>query len=104
MNPKASSGKTAGPEYSLSEIAQMERFALEKANRTISAIENAFAVWDAASAKPEDQELRMERLRVFYDAIVAWEKKTLKTLGKDDQAQERVERLREFVRICQRYG
>jgi hypothetical protein len=90
--------------YSVAAIDDMERQALEKANKAISAIENAIAVWEASQEKPDDLKPRMIRLKYFYDALSNWEKKLLKSMGRKDQVGERVERLKEFTDICLTYS
>jgi hypothetical protein len=98
---EAARGKNA---YSVSDIDDMEKQALDKANKAISAIENAIAVWEASQDKPEDLKPRMIRLKYFYDALSNWEKKLLKSMGRQDQVGERVERLKEFTEICLTYS
>ena len=93
-----------GPEIPLDQIDEMEKESLEKANKAISAIENAIAVWEASPDKPEDLKARIERLKFFYDSLVGWEKRSLQTAGKAEARDERVERLKEFVRICTSYS
>ena len=95
---------SGGEAYSVSAIDDMERQALDKANKAISAIENAIAVWEASQDKPEDLKPRMIRLKYFYDALSNWEKKLLKSMGRKDQIGERVERLKEFTDICLTYS
>lgn len=90
--------------YSVSNIDEMEKQALDKANKAISAIENAIAVWEASQDKPEDLKPRMIRLKYFYDALSNWEKKLLRSMGRKDQVGERVERLKEFTEICLTYS
>lgn len=92
------------PDLSISDVEDMEKTALDKANKAISAIENALAVWDASKEKPEELKPRMLRLKFFYEAISNWEKKMIKTMGKEDKIGPRVERLKEFTEICHSYA
>ncbi len=96
--------KPGAPGYSVKDVEEMEKLALDKANKAISAIENAIAVWDASKDKPEDLKPRMVRLKYFYEALTGWEKKMLQTMGKEDQIGPRVERLKEFTEICYSYA
>ncbi len=90
--------------YVVADVGRMEALALEKANKAISAIENAVAVWEASAEKPKDLSERMSQLKNFYEALTDWEKKALKTAGKEDMVEERVERLKEFAKICYAYA
>ena len=101
---KGTAGAETALEHSHSAISEMERLALEKANKTVSAIENAVAVWEASPVKPEDLKERITRLRYFYEDISRWEKKTLQTLGREDRMDARIERLKEFVEICRKHS
>ena len=94
----------AHTDYSLDQIDTMEKLSLEKANKAISAIENAIAVWEASPEHPEELKPRFIRLKHFYDAIQGWEKKTLQTVGSREAIGERVERLKEFADICLIYA
>jgi hypothetical protein len=96
--------KKVGQDYSISDVEEMEKLTLDKANKAISAIENAIAVWDASNDKPEDLKPRMVRLKYFYEAITGWEKKMLQTMGKKELIGPRVERLKEFTEICYAYS
>ena len=100
---KNSGKKTSPAEYSLDQIDRLEELSLEKANKAISAIENAIAVWEASPDHPEELKARVIRLKYFYDAILDWEKKALVTMG-SEAIGERVERLKEFAEICFTYA
>ena len=102
--PSKQSDSSKKSEISLSDVDNMETVALEKANKAISAIENAIAVWDATAEKSDDLKPRMIRLKYFYEAISNWERKMLQTRGKEDQLGQRVERLKEFTEICSSYA
>lgn len=93
----------AKPGYSLSDIEELERMSIEKANKVISAIENAMAVWDASEDKPADLKPRLNRLKIVYDVLTNWERGMLKAKAKNEDLEERVERLREFNGICRTY-
>ncbi len=91
-------------DLSLNDIDKMEQSAIDKANNAISAIENAMAVWNSSTDKPEDLKPRIARLRFFYDAIVNWERKMLPVRGQNDLVEARVEGLKEFTDICLAYA
>lgn len=91
-------------DYSIEQIDRMESLSLDKANKAISAIENAIAVWEASPEKPEELKPRIIRLKLFYDSISRWEKKALMTRGSPGAVGERVERLKEFAEICLTYA
>jgi len=90
--------------YRLEDIDEMEKASVERANKAISAIENAMAVWEASPEKPEELKPRIIRLKYFYEEILGWEKKALQTMGRRDAIGARVERLKEFTEICFRYA
>jgi hypothetical protein len=103
-NPINGPEKAGTDEYSIDQIDDLERRSLDKANKAISAIENAMAVWEASQEKPEDLKVRMIRLKYFYDSVINWEKKALRTIGSAGAIGERVERLKEFAEICFTYA
>jgi hypothetical protein len=88
------------PSYSSSDIARMEKLTIEKANKAISATENAMAMWEASLQKPEDVGMRVGRLKYFYDQITVWERKMLKSMAKKEDMVTRIKLLREFSDIC----
>jgi hypothetical protein len=90
--------------YSPYDLDKMEKLTLEKANKCISAIENAIAVWELAKDKPEDMESQISRMKNFYEALTSWEKKMLKSMGKKGKIKNRVDRLKEFISICYAYA
>ncbi|MEW6748510.1 MAG: hypothetical protein AB1295_02275 [Candidatus Micrarchaeota archaeon] len=101
----AESGNTPpSADYSIDQIDRMEALSLDKANKAISAIENAMAVWESSPEKPAELEPRVIRLKLFYDSIQRWMKKALMTRGSPGAVGERVERLREFADICFAYA
>jgi hypothetical protein len=97
------SGDTDIRDVPAADVGEMEHLAIEKANRCISAIENALAVWELSKDKPQDLAERIGRLRTFHEALTDWERKAIRTLGKGDEMDLRVRRLKEFTDICYRY-
>lgn len=87
------------PEINDSELEDMKKTTMEKAGKTISAIENALAVWDASKDKPTDLASRVDKLRSFHSNISEWEKKMLKTREKS----RKLELLVQFTQICYAY-
>lgn len=96
--------RTPSPDYSASDVEQMEQLTMNKANKALTTIESALAAWDASEEKPEDMALVVNRLRFFHDAVAEWEKKMLISISKGADISERVERLREFSNICHTYA
>ncbi len=88
-----------GRKFAKADVMRMERLALEKANRALSAIEVAIAQWNASAEKPPALELRINRLREFHGALSGWEKRMLRSMAKEDVG-ARVGHLREFSDIC----
>jgi len=101
--PSVAHPSVSAPSYSNSDIENMEKLTLEKANKALSAIENALAVWNASKEKPEALEIRVRRLRAFYDELSSWEKKMLKSMAKKENVDTRINNLREFSDICHAY-
>ncbi|NYZ73674.1 hypothetical protein H0O00_00870 [Candidatus Micrarchaeota archaeon] len=102
----ANQSATAAPLEDLSEtnVDDVEKEAIEKVNRTITVLEGALATWDAAKEKPIDLKDRFSRYKQFHDALATWETKALKSRGKQEDFNTRVQRLREFVDICYAYA
>jgi hypothetical protein len=102
--PEAGMVGKGKPAYGIEDIDEMEKLTLEKANKALSAIENALAVWDASREKPEDLKPRISRLKYFYEALAGWERKVLKSMAKEGDMDMRIEHLREFSDICHAYA
>jgi hypothetical protein len=98
------SDKAAAPKYSEDDVEEMEKLAIDNANKAISAIEKAVAVWDATKQKPSDLQDRVEKLKFFYDQLTKWETGVLRNKGSDEPLEKRVERLREYTQICFAYS
>jgi hypothetical protein len=90
--------------YDVGGIDEMEKLTLEKANKALSAIENAIAIWDASREKPDSLKPRIGRLKYFYEALTGWERKVLKSMAKHESMDARIEHLREFSDICHAYA
>jgi len=88
--------------FDASEVEKTEEAALKTANRAISAIENAMAIWEATRQKPADLKASMVRLRYFHGALSVWTRKMLRSRKSD--LPSRVELLREFSDICYSYS
>lgn len=88
--------------FDIAEVEKTERLALDTANKTISAIENAMAMWDSTKQKPQDLKESMVRLRYFHGALSDWARKMLRSRKSDINM--RVEFLREFSNICYAYS
>ncbi len=100
--PETMAGERAS--YGAGDIDRMEKLTLEKANRALSAIENALAIWDASRNKPDDLKPRIGRLKYFYEALSGWEKKMLKSMSAKEDVDARIVHLREFSDICHAYA
>lgn len=85
-------------------VDEMERLAIERANKAVSAIESAVAAWEASPKEDDEMGKRVKKLRAFYDVITPWLVKTLKTAGQKDMVGERLKRLGEYIEICTIYG
>ena len=102
----ANQGAPPAPIEDISEdnIDLIENQAIDKVNRTITVLEGALATWEAAKEKPMDLKERFMRYRQFRDALAMWETKALRSRGKKEDLNSRVQRLREFVDICYAYA
>ena len=85
-------------------IGDAEQETIHKVSRAISALEKALAEWDASEEKPEHLEEDFDRYRGFLEALGKWERKMLLSAGQELDFFTRVDRLREFVEICQAYS
>jgi hypothetical protein len=86
--------------FSEEEILQSEKIVLERMAKSLPAIENALAVWDATKKRPAELEEKMESLRKFHASMVGIARKigAAKKKGGD-----RLALLREFVSVCYLY-
>jgi hypothetical protein len=104
MAKRITAPETRIGKYGQGDIEEMEKLTLEKANKALSTIENALAIWDASREKPEELKLRISRLKYFYEALSGWEKKMLQSMVKKESVDARIEHLREFSDICHAYA
>ncbi len=86
------------------DVDGMEQRTIEKVSHTMSAIESAIAVWDAAKNKPAHLKARVTRLKRFYEALAKWEKKTLKARAMGSDMEERLMRLHHFSELCHSFA
>lgn len=85
------------------DTASVEKETIERANRTITAIEQFLAKWDASNIKPEIMLPQVEKVKKFHNELAKWEKRAVKAQKKStDKA--RLKRLHEFVVICRNYS
>jgi len=84
-------------------IDKTERDVIMKANKAIVGLESALASWDAADDKPDYLRGEFEKYRLLHDALVDWETDMLRSMGQRMDFFERVDRLKEFIRIADRY-
>ncbi|MDD5172288.1 MAG: hypothetical protein PHF60_04605 [Candidatus ainarchaeum sp.] len=103
------SGNQSAPSAPIEEISEtnidvVEKEAIEKVNRTITVLEGALATWDAAKEKPVDLKDRFSKYKQFHDALMSWETRALRSKGKTENINSRVQRLREFVDLCYAYA
>jgi hypothetical protein len=104
MTRKPSGSKTSSSDYSSEDVVRLEKESLAKANKAISSIENALAVWNSSKVKPDELTVRVNKLKYFHDALSRWERKMLRAMSSKEDMQERIERLREFSEICHMYS
>lgn len=100
---KRAAGTKVGS-YTPGDLEEMEKLTLEKANKALSTIESALAIWDASKEKPEELRPRIGRLKYFYEALSGWEKRMLQSMAKKESMDARIEHLREFSDICHAYA
>ncbi len=84
-------------------LGELQKKAINKSNKAISAIENAIAVWEGSERKPTDLRIRVERLRDFHEALCNWEKKMLTDIAQEADYKQRLSRIKEFSDICRSY-
>ncbi len=96
----------AGSEEPVTEenITEVEKEAMEKVSKAISALESALATWDAGKDRPPELKEKFQKLRGLHDAFAEWETKMLRETGKETDFYKRVDRLWEFVKICKAYS
>ncbi len=94
-------GSENPPEIDEEELTALEEDADAVVSNAISKIESAIDSWKAAGEKPEELRDSILVLKSFYDDLVAWERRSLRL--RRGSMEERLEMLREFVRICRRH-
>jgi len=80
-------------------LLELEERTITNVSHTMSAIENALAVWDASKRKPNKFRNRILKLRRFYGQISMWEKEALKNKEHRDLI-KCMKRLKRFNEIC----
>jgi hypothetical protein len=84
-------------------IDRIEANVIKEVSRTISTLESGLAKWDGLDNKPDDLVPDFERYKKFHDELENWEATALRSIGKPLTFEQRMERLRDFVRICYAY-
>jgi len=77
---------------------------VKKVSKTLSSLEVAIADWDISEEKPEELKQKFKRYKWLHTSLSEWEKKTLKAIGKKDKYETKLQRINEFVKICNAYG
>jgi len=83
-----------------SNIAEVEKEALERVSRAISILEDALAKWEASSEKPDEMKEEVERYRRLLEQFSGWERGALIARGSGEDFKTRLGRLKEFIAIC----
>ena len=83
-------------------IEQVEKETIEIASRAIYVLEDALSKWEGFGDKPEEIKVEFDKFKSFHSALVEWEQKILKSKASDEQLDfyARVDRLKEYARIC----
>ncbi|MBU0526928.1 hypothetical protein KKE92_00450 [Candidatus Micrarchaeota archaeon] len=82
----------------------LEDETLRKVNKSISALEVALAGWEASKDKPEYLRSKYQKYERFHKELAMWTKKILHARKLKRPVDERVELLRDFVKICSSYS
>jgi hypothetical protein len=85
------------------ELDEIESDTLRNAAKTVSAIEDAISVWNAAMIKPQDMGPTLERLKRFRTELMRWGTECGRLHAGRAARQTRIDTLRKFVRICYKY-
>ncbi len=85
------------------QLKGIESDTLRNAAKTVSAIEDAISVWNAAMVKPEDMSSTLERLKKFRTALMSWGVECGKLRASRAGKQTRIDMLHRFVEICYAY-
>ena len=86
------------------DFSKIEKEAMQRADRTLSTIENFLLKWDSSKQKPSSMTAQISKVKRFYEALSVWQKSTLKAQkSKFDEAAAK-KRLANFVHICQNYS
>ena len=80
-------------------IDRVEKEALESAKRTIQAMEQAIAAWDASKEKPKELEESYRRYKWMREELSKWARGFLMKSGRPRTFEERLSDLRRLARI-----
>ena len=89
----------SGNQINEDNIDQFEKEALESVKRTLSALEQAIAAWDASKEKPKDLEESYRRYKWMQEELSKWAREFLLKSGKKRTFAERLSDLRRLARI-----
>jgi len=85
------------------DVNSVEDETMKRVGRTLNSLESFLAKWDAAPKKPDNVFPQVVKIRNFHGALESWQREALRTKGKEDE-KARMDRLRDFVLICQTYS
>jgi hypothetical protein len=81
----------------------VEESAIERAGRTITALEAFLAKWDSSPNKPDSMFPEVVKIRRFCELLRGWRKEAVGARGKGDE-KAMVRRLRDFIVLCRLYS
>ena len=97
------SGKAGRKVPVKTDTAAMEEQTIERAGRTIRALEEFLGRWDSADSRPDGMFPQVMRIRQFCMMLKSWYNDALAGKGNGDE-ESRMRRLRDFVLLCSTYS
>ena len=83
------------------DAADIEKQAIERADKTLKTIEGFLSKWESARTKPATMIPQINKIKRFYRELSGWRNTAVSSKGNEEA---RLKRLREFVAICRNYS
>jgi hypothetical protein len=89
------------PRVNENSIHILEGKTMKKASRLISKLEIALAKWNNEIANPPGYEDRFRNYEILLGQVTNWQKRMLRSRGRNESMETRLRRLREYANILQ---
>jgi hypothetical protein len=85
------------------DISSVEEETIKRVDRTLTTIEEFLSRWDSSKIKPDEILPQITKVKEFHRELSSWKRDAVRAHGQDNE-DERVKRLYDFVLLCRSYS